>query len=80
MSKNQSGNQTANTPTLSETELRQMHVDELRERAKREGVSEASSLRKDELVRAISQRYQAGNSAKARSGEASKAKTKTPTK
>lgn len=58
MGKKQSGNQTANTPMLSETELRQMQMGELRERAKREGVSGAENLHKDELVRAISQLHQ----------------------
>ncbi len=39
----QPGNQTPDTPDVSETELRAMKVDELREDAKREGVSECAS-------------------------------------
>jgi hypothetical protein len=57
--KNKPGNQTANTPDLSETELRAKKVDELRQLARSEGVSGASSLRKDELVKAISKAHRA---------------------
>ena len=60
MANDKPGNQTAGTPDLSETELREMHIDDLRERARREGVSGASSLRKEELVKAISARYRDG--------------------
>jgi hypothetical protein len=49
------GNQTPNTPTVSETELRDMTVDELRDRAKEAGVEGVSNLKKDELVAAISE-------------------------
>jgi hypothetical protein len=52
--KKQPGNQTPNTPDLSETELRGMKVDELRRKAKDEGVSGTSSMRKEELVDAVS--------------------------
>jgi Rho termination factor, N-terminal domain len=48
------GNQTPNTPTVSETELRDMTVDELRDRAKESGIEGVSNLKKDELVAAIS--------------------------
>jgi hypothetical protein len=71
MAKDKPGNQTAGTPDLSETELREMHTDELRERAREEGVSGASSLRKEELVKAISAQHRdgrAGGSARS-SGE-----------
>ena len=54
MAKQQPGNQTAGTPDLSETELREMKVDDLRERARDEGIGGASSLRKEELVKAVS--------------------------
>ena len=37
MAKQQPGNQTAGTPDLSETELREMKIDDLRERARRRG-------------------------------------------
>ena len=50
----QPGNQTPNTPDLNETELRGMKVDELRGKAKDEGISGTSSMRKDELVEAVS--------------------------
>jgi hypothetical protein len=50
----QPGNQTPNTPDLSETELRGMKVDELRGKARDEGISGTSSMRKEELVDAIS--------------------------
>jgi Rho termination factor, N-terminal domain len=60
MAKDKPGNQTAGTPDLSETELREMHIDELRERARAEGVSGSSSLRKEELVKAISELHREG--------------------
>jgi len=60
MANQRAGNQTANTPDLSETELREMKVDDLRERARDEGVSGASSLRKEELVKAISEQHRKG--------------------
>jgi hypothetical protein len=47
-------NETPNTPGLSETELREMKVDDLREKARDEGVEGTSSMKKEELVRAIS--------------------------
>ena len=46
-------NETPNTPDLSQTELRELKVDELRDRAKREGVGGTSSMKKDELVEAV---------------------------
>jgi hypothetical protein len=55
-----SGNETPNTPDLSETELRGKKVDELREQARNEGVEGASSLRKEELVEAISAAHRDG--------------------
>lgn len=48
-----SKNDTPNTPGVSEDELRDMHVDELRERAKDDGVGSTSGMKKDELVDAI---------------------------
>ncbi|MGY1604834.1 Rho termination factor N-terminal domain-containing protein [Geodermatophilus sp. SYSU D00815] len=47
-------NETPNTPGLSETELRDMKVDELRERARQEGVEGTSGMKKEELVGALS--------------------------
>jgi len=55
MSKDAPGNQTPGTPDLSETDLRAMKVGDLRERAKQEGVGSTSSMRKEELVEAISE-------------------------
>lgn len=56
----QPGNQTPNTPDVSETELRGMKVDELRERAGEHYVSGASDMRKEELVHAVAAAEQEG--------------------
>lgn len=50
---NQPGNQTPNTPDVSESELRDMKLDELRDVAKSAGVGSTSEMRKEELVDAI---------------------------
>lgn len=55
------GNQTPNTPTISETELREQKVDDLRETAKEHGISGTSNMKKEELVEAISQAAQRGD-------------------
>jgi hypothetical protein len=60
MANDKPGNQTAGTPDLSETELREMKLDDLRDRARAEGVSGASSMKKDELVEAISAAHRSG--------------------
>jgi Rho termination factor, N-terminal domain len=49
----QAGNQTPNTPTVSETELREMKVDELRDAARDEGIPRTSDMRKEDLVQAV---------------------------
>jgi hypothetical protein len=49
----QAGNQTPNTPEVSETELRDAKVEELRQAAKDAGVSGTSEMRKDGLVREV---------------------------
>jgi Rho termination factor-like protein len=49
----QPGNQTPDTPQVSETEVRAMKVDELREEARDAGVSGTSGMRKDELVETV---------------------------
>jgi hypothetical protein len=64
------GNDTPDTPDLSETELREMKVDQLRERARDEGVSAPSSLRKGELVEAISEQHRDGGSGNEAGGSA----------
>jgi Rho termination factor, N-terminal domain len=69
-------NETPDTPDLSETELRGMKVDELRAQAKQEGLSGVSSMRKDELVDAISEAHrtdQNGDDGAQRPGEAGEA-------
>jgi hypothetical protein len=47
------GNQTPDTPNVSETELREMKVDELRQEARDENISGASGMRKEELVKEV---------------------------
>ncbi|RAM38726.1 Rho termination factor N-terminal domain-containing protein [Arthrobacter globiformis] len=47
------GNQTPNTPNVSETDLREMKVDELRKEAKDENVGGTSNMRKEELVQEV---------------------------
>jgi hypothetical protein len=56
-------NETPNTPGLSETELRETKVDDLREMARAEGVEGTSSMKKEELVSAISDAYRKGGGA-----------------
>jgi hypothetical protein len=50
-------NETPNTPGLSETELRDTKVDELREQAREAGIDAPSSMKKEELVDALSEQY-----------------------
>lgn len=52
------GNQTPDTPDVSETELRERKVDELRDLAKEHEVSGTSGMRKDELVGAVAEALQ----------------------
>ena len=54
------GNQTPNTPDVKESELRDMKVDDLRDRARDAGVSGVSSMNKEELVDAISEQSRRG--------------------
>ncbi|WP_213452335.1 Rho termination factor N-terminal domain-containing protein [Rhizomonospora bruguierae] len=55
-----SGNETPNTPGISESELRGLKLDELRDRARAKGVKGATSMRKQELVEAVSKAYKRG--------------------
>ncbi|PNI10515.1 hypothetical protein CXX84_03395 [Arthrobacter sp. AFG7.2] len=58
---NEPGNQTPNTPDVSETELRKMKVDELRQEARDENVSGASGMRKEELVKEVANARSSGD-------------------
>ena len=53
-------NETPNTPGLSETELRDTKVDDLREQAQEAGISGTSSMKKEELVEAVSEASREG--------------------
>src|SRR4051794_8206878 len=65
------GNQTPDTPNVSETELRHMKVDELRKAAKEEGISGTSDLRKEELVQAIADERSGGGDSSSGGGDSS---------
>lgn len=64
------GNQTPNTPDVSETELRAKKVDELRDEAKEVGVSGTSGMKKEELVQAVAQAEQAQSDGSTQGGSA----------
>jgi hypothetical protein len=51
------GNQSANTPDLSETELRGMQMPQLQEIARQEGIQGVDQMRRDDLIKEISNRY-----------------------
>ncbi|PZF85086.1 hypothetical protein C1I99_29860, partial [Micromonospora deserti] len=51
--KQQAGNQTPNTPEISESAISRMKIDEIRGRLRRRGVSGISALRKPELVKTL---------------------------
>jgi Rho termination factor, N-terminal domain len=53
-------NETPNTPGLSESELRAMNQGDLRDRAEEAGIEGAQSMKKPELVEAISAAYREG--------------------
>ncbi|MFC8846656.1 MULTISPECIES: hypothetical protein [unclassified Micromonospora] len=78
----QTGNQTPNTPTISESEISRMRVDDIRGQLRRRGVAGISALRKPELVKALARTLRAeGRGAARRStgpaGRASGTKAKT---
>ncbi|MDT0276450.1 Rho termination factor N-terminal domain-containing protein [Blastococcus goldschmidtiae] len=56
-------NETPNTPGLSETELRDTKVDDLRDKARAAGIEGTSSMKKEELVGALSDAYRSGEGA-----------------
>ena len=82
------GNQTPNTPDVSETKLRSMKVDELRKEAREEHIAGASDMHKEELVKAVAKARQedhdggrkegsrsgSGNSGRASSGNSGSGK------
>ena len=76
MANQRPGNQTANRPDLSETELHDMRLDDLRERARDEGVTGASSLKKEEFVEAL---LRCGGAAAGRPGAAARVSRAGPT-
>ena len=63
------GNQTPDTPDVSETELREMKVDELRQEARDENISGASNMRKEELVKEVANARSQGEDGDSRGGE-----------
>ena len=63
------GNQTPDTPNVSETELREMKADELREEARGENISGASNMRKEELVKEVANARSQGGGSDSRDGK-----------
>ncbi|MDG4804474.1 hypothetical protein [Micromonospora sp. WMMD980] len=57
--KRQTGNQTPNTPTVSESQISRMKVDDIRGQLRRRGVSGISALRKPELVKTLARTMRA---------------------
>ncbi|MEU8093465.1 hypothetical protein [Micromonospora chalcea] len=69
--KRQSGNQTPNTPRVSESAISRMKVDDIRSQLKRRGVSGISALRKPELVKTLARTMRGeGGAARRSSGPA----------
>ncbi len=58
--KRQTGNQTPNTPRVSESAISRMKVDDIRSQLKRRGVSGISALRKPELVKTLARTMRRG--------------------
>ncbi|MFD0787192.1 hypothetical protein ACFQZ8_25100, partial [Micromonospora azadirachtae] len=57
------GNQTPNTPSISESEISRMRVDDIRGRLRKYGVSGISALRKPELVKELARAMRSGGGA-----------------
>lgn len=73
--KRQTGNQTPNTPRISESEISRMRVDDIRGQLRRYGVSGISALRKPELVKRLASTLRSGGAARGSSGPAGRAST-----
>ncbi|RLK13998.1 hypothetical protein DER29_5032 [Micromonospora sp. M71_S20] len=75
--KRQPGNQTPNTPTISESEISRMKVDEIRGQLRKRGVSGISALRKPDLVKTLAKTLRAerpsGGAARRSTGPAGRA-------
>lgn len=75
--KRQAGNQTPNTPTISESDISRMRVDEIRGQLRRRGVAGISALRKPELVKTLARTLRAerpsGGAARRSTGPAGRA-------
>jgi hypothetical protein len=65
----QPGNQTPNTPEVSETELREMKVEDLREEARKAGIDGTSGMKKEELVQAVAKAGGTGGNSDGEGGE-----------
>ncbi|WP_413775719.1 hypothetical protein [Micromonospora sp. RTGN7] len=76
--KRQAGNQTPNTPGISESEISRMRADDIRGQLRRHGVSGISALRKPELVKTLARTLRvegrAGGAARGSTGPAGRAR------
>ncbi|MTK00659.1 hypothetical protein FF096_01200 [Micromonospora sp. CP22] len=70
----QGGNQTPNTPRISEAEISRMRVDDIRGQLRRHGVSGISTLRKPELVKTLVKTLRSSGAGRRSSGPAGRAK------
>ncbi|KKJ99767.1 hypothetical protein LQ51_22370 [Micromonospora sp. HK10] len=74
--KRQPGNQTANTPGISESDISRMKVDDLRGQLRRRGVTGISAMRKPDLVKTLTRTLRAesrGGAARKSTGPAGRA-------
>ncbi|MFU8855174.1 hypothetical protein ACNAW0_30070, partial [Micromonospora sp. SL1-18] len=76
----QTGNQTPNTPGVSESEISRMRIDDIRSQLRRRGVAGISTLRKPDLVKTLAKTLRAesrgGGAARRATGPAGRAATK----